>query len=80
MKEKINDSDYEEICPTAIVTAHHRIFYQYSLRKGNLYKNLVLKIETRYKLTNKLLEVLYYFYSLVSTANFWTTSVKLLFY
>ena len=68
MKEKINDSDYEEISPTAIVTAYPRIFtdipYEKEIYKWlntncktelTLYKNLAPEMEARYKLTNKLL-------------------------
>ena len=68
MSQKINDSDYEEISPTAIVTTYPRTFtnipYEkkiYKWLKTNckidvaLYKNLAPEIEARYKLTNKLL-------------------------
>lgn len=65
----INDKDYEEISSTAIVTAYPRIFTDIQYEKEiyewlskhckeevALYKNLATEIESRYKLTNKLLE------------------------
>lgn len=68
MNEKINDKDYEEISPTAIVTAYPRIFTDIPLEKEiyewlskncneqvSLYKNLAPEIEARYKLINNLL-------------------------
>lgn len=66
---KINDIDYEEISPTAIVTAYPRIFtdipYEKEIykwlerhckRETALYKNLAPELEARYKLINKLLD------------------------
>lgn len=66
---KINDKDYEEISPTAIVTAYPRIFTNIPYEKEiynwlenhcnkevELYKNLATEIEARYKLANKILD------------------------
>lgn len=68
MQKKINNNDYEEICPTALVTSYPRYFTDiphekdiYNWLKENnittntLYKNLAPEIEARYKLINKLL-------------------------
>lgn len=68
-KQFINDKDYEEICPTAIVTSYPRTFtdipYEkaiYNWLKNNcnekvdLNRKLAPEIEARYKLINKLLE------------------------
>lgn len=68
-KSFINDKDYEEISPTAIVTAYPRIFtnipyekeiYNWLEKHCNtevaLYKNMAPEIEARYKLINKLLD------------------------
>lgn len=65
----INDNEYEEISPTAIVTAYPRIFtdipYEKEIykwlenncnQKVALYKNMAPEIEARYKLINNLLE------------------------
>lgn len=69
MKKEINDNDYEEISPTAIVTSYPRIFtdipYEkeiYNWLKSHcnievaLYKNMAPEIEARYKLINNLLD------------------------
>lgn len=66
---KMNDADYEEISPTAIVTTYPRIFtdipYEKEIykwlenhckREEALYKNMAPEIEARYKLINKLLD------------------------
>lgn len=66
---KMNDTDYEEISPTAIITAYPRIFtdipYEREIykwlenhckREEVLYKNMAPEIEARYKLINKLLD------------------------
>ncbi len=68
-KQFINDKDYEEISPTAIVTSYPRIFtdipYEKDIYKWlenhcneevTLNKLLAPEIEARYKLTNKLLD------------------------
>ncbi len=68
-KSFINDKDYEEISPTAIVTAYPRIFtdipYEKEIynwlekhcnEKVTLNKMLAPEIESRYKLINKLLD------------------------
>lgn len=68
-KHFINDKDYEEISPTAIVTSYPRIFTDIPYEKGiynwlenhcneevTLNKMLAPEIEARYKLTNKLLD------------------------
>ncbi|MDE5538878.1 MAG: hypothetical protein K2J20_00120, partial [Bacilli bacterium] len=68
-ENNINDNDYEEICPTAIVTSYQRIFtdipYEKEIYKWlenhcheevTLVKNFAPEIEARYKLTNKLLD------------------------
>lgn len=68
-KQFINDKDYEEISPTAIVTAYPRIFTDIPYEKEiynwlenhcneevTLNKMLAPEIEARYKLTNKLLD------------------------
>lgn len=65
----VNDKDYEEISPTAIVTSYPRIFTNIPYEKEiynwlekhcnedvTLNKMLAPEIETRYKLTNKLLD------------------------
>ncbi len=65
----IKDKDYEQISPTAIVTAYPRIFtdipYEkeiYSWLESHcdtevaLYKNMAPEMEARYKLVNKLLD------------------------
>lgn len=65
----INDKDYEEISPTAIVTSYPRIFTDIPYEKEiynwleshcneevTLNKMLAPEIEARYKLTNKLLD------------------------
>ncbi len=67
-KHFINDKDYEEISPTAIVTSYPRIFTDIPYEKEiynwlenhcneevTLNKMLAPEIEARYKLTNKLL-------------------------
>lgn len=69
MDKKIEDKDYEEISPTAIVTSYPRIFtdipyekeiYEWLSKNCNeqvaLYKNMAPEMEARYKLTNKLLD------------------------
>lgn len=66
---KINDKDYEEISPTAIVTSYPRIFTDIPYEKEiyawleshckeevALYKTMAPEIEARYKLINKLLD------------------------
>lgn len=68
-KHFINDKDYEEISPTAIVTSYPRIFTDIPYEKEiynwlenhcneevSLNKMLAPEIEARYKLTNKLLD------------------------
>ena len=68
-KHFINDKDYEEISPTAIVTSYPRIFTDIPYEKEiynwlenhcneevTLNKMLAPEIEARYKLTNKLLD------------------------
>ena len=68
-KQFINDKEYEEISPTAIVTSYPRIFTDISYEKEiynwlekhcneevTLNKMLAPEIEARYKLTNKLLD------------------------
>lgn len=65
---EINDDDYQEVSPTAIVTAYPRIFtdipyekeiFDWLKRHCNtevvLYKKMAPEIEARYKLINKLL-------------------------
>lgn len=65
---KINDKDYEEISPTAIVTSYPRIFTDIPYEKDiynwleehcntevALYKNMAPEMEARYKLINKIL-------------------------
>lgn len=68
----MNDKEYEEISPTAIVTSYPRIFTDIPYEKDiykllteyigkeieevSLNKNLATEIEARYKLTNKLLD------------------------
>lgn len=65
----VNDKDYEEISPTAIVTSYPRIFTNIPYEKeiynwlekhcnedATLNKMLAPEIEARYKLTNKLLD------------------------
>ncbi len=69
LKSIIDDKDYEEISPTAIVTSYPRIFtdipYEKEIykwleshcnEKVTLNKMLAPEIEARYKLTNKLLD------------------------
>ena len=69
MSNHINDKDYEEISPTAIVTSYPRIFTNIPYEKEiynwlekhcneevTLNKMLAPEIEARYKLTNKLLD------------------------
>lgn len=71
MENKINDKDYEEISPTAIVTSYPRTFTDIPYEKEiytwlskhctqeiTLQKRLAPEIEARYKLTNKLLDKL----------------------
>ena len=71
MESKINDKDYEEISPTAIVTSYPRTFTDIPYEKEiyswlsthcnqevTLQKRLAPEIEARYKLTNKLLDKL----------------------
>lgn len=71
MENKINDKDYEEISPTAIVTSYPRTFTDIPYEKDiyswlsknctqevTLQKRLAPEIEARYKLTNKLLDKL----------------------
>lgn len=71
MENKINDNDYEEISPTAIVTSYPRTFTDIPYEKDiyswlsknctqevTLQKRLAPEIEARYKLTNKLLDKL----------------------
>lgn len=71
MENKINDKDYEEISPTAIVTSYPRTFTDIPYEKNiyswlsknctqevTLQKRLAPEIEARYKLTNKLLDKL----------------------
>lgn len=66
---KINDNDYTEVSPTAIVTSYPRTFTDIPYEKEiynwldkhctkeiTLYKNLAPEIEARYKLINKLLD------------------------
>lgn len=68
-KQFINDKDYEDISPTAIVTSYPRIFTDILYEKDiynwlenhcneevTLNKMLAPEIEARYKLTNKLLD------------------------
>lgn len=68
-KQFINDKDYEEISPTAIVTSYPRTFTDIPYEKEiynwlenhcnesvTLNKMLAPEIESRYKLTNKLLD------------------------
>lgn len=68
-KQFINDKDYEEISPTAIVTSYPRIFtdipyekeiYRWLENHCNqeiaLYKTMAPEMEARYKLINKLLD------------------------
>lgn len=68
-KSFINDKDYEDISPTAIVTSYPRIFTDIPYEKEiynwlenhcneavTLNKMLAPEIEARYKLTNKLLD------------------------
>lgn len=65
---EINDNDYKEVSPTAIVTSYPRIFTDIPYEKEiynwlenhcntevALYKNMAYEIEARYKLINKLL-------------------------
>mgnify|MGYP000397860026 CR=1 FL=1 len=67
-KQFINDKEYEEISPTAIVTSYPRIFTDIPYEKEiynwlnnhcnqevALYKNMAPEMEARYKLINKLL-------------------------
>ncbi len=66
---EINDNDYKELSPTAIVTSYPRIFTDIPYEKNiynwleshcntevSLYKNLAPEIEARYKLINNLLD------------------------
>lgn len=66
---KINNIEYEEICPTALVTSYPRYFtdipyekeiYNWlnnnNIKTTSLYKNLAPEIEARFKLINKLLD------------------------
>lgn len=65
----INNNDYEEICPTALVTSYPRYYtdipYEkeiynwlkdHNLTSPTLYKNLAPEIEARFKLINKILD------------------------
>lgn len=66
---EINDNDYKEVSPTAIVTSYPRIFTDIPYEKEifswlekhcntevALYKNMAPEMEARYKLINKLLD------------------------
>ena len=66
---KLNDNDYKEVSPTAIITSYPRIFtdipyereiYDWLENHCNtevaLYKNMAPEMEARYKLINKLLD------------------------
>lgn len=66
---EINDNDYKEVSPTAIVTSYPRIFTDIPYEKKiynwleshcntgvALYKNMAPEMEARYKLINKLLD------------------------
>lgn len=69
MDKKMEDKDYEEISPTAIVTSYPRIYtdipyekeiYKWLSKNCNeqvvLYKNMAPEMEARYKLINNLLD------------------------
>lgn len=66
---KINDNDYKEVSPTAIITSYPRIFTDIPYEKEiynwlenhcntevALYKNMAPEMEARYKLINKILD------------------------